>query len=126
MALALLFTPASMSVEQYDRVVSQLEASGAGVPPGRRFHACFGPDDQLMMFDVWDSAEEFHAFRAILMPILANAHIEMPPAEPLEIHNLIEEGEAGALRKTIEALREQAFFRRPVEKLREKLHKAKG
>lgn len=124
MAVALLSTPVSMTAEQYDRVIEQLEASGAGAPPGRRFHACFGPDHHLMVFDVWDSMEEFQAFGATLMPILAKEQIEMA-AEPLEIHRLIEGSDTSALRKTIETLREKAFFRRPVEKLREKIHKAK-
>ena len=125
MAVAFLSTPASMTAEQYDRVTTQLEASGAGAPPGRRFHVCFGPGDHLMVFDVWDSVEEFQAFGTTLMPILAKEQIEMAPAEPLEIHSLIEGGDASALRKTIVTLRENAFFRRPVEKLREKIHKKK-
>ena len=60
-----------------------------------------------------------------LMPILAKEHIEMAPPEPLEIHRLIEGGDVSTLRKRIDALREQAFFLRPVEKLRETIHKAK-
>ena len=78
-----------------------------------------------MVFDVWDSVEEFQAFGTTLMPILAKEQIEMAPVEPLEIHGLIEGGDASALRKTIVTLRENAFFRRPVEKLREKIHKKK-
>ena len=125
MAVAFLSTPASMSAEQYDRVSKQLDASGAGDPPGRRFHACFGPADHLTVFDVWDSAEQLQAFGMTLMPILAEEHIEMAPPEPLEIHRLLEGGDASVLRKTIAELREKAFFMRPVEKLREKVHKAK-
>ena len=51
--------------------------------------------------------------------------IETAPAEPLVIHRLIESGEEGFLRKTIAELREKAFFIRPVETLREKIHRAK-
>ncbi len=109
MPVALLSTPASMTVEQYDRVIEQLEASGAGAPPGRRFHACYGPRNHLMLFDVWDSMDEFRAFGATLMPILAKEQVAMAPPEPLEIHRLIEGGDASALRRTIEALRENAF-----------------
>ena len=125
MAVALLSTPMSMTAEQYDRVIKQLETSGAAAPPGRRFHACFGPDHHLMVFEVWDSTEDFHDFGTTLMPILADEQIEVAPAEPLEIHSLIEGSEASALRKTIETLREKAFFRRPVETIRQKIHKAK-
>ena len=49
----------------------------------------------------------------------------MAPAEPLEIHRLIEGGDASVVVKTIDELREQAFFLRRVEKLREKIDKAK-
>ena len=48
----------------------------------------------------------------------------MAPAEPLEIHRLIEGGDASVLRKPIAELRNTAFFQRPVDKLREKIHKA--
>jgi hypothetical protein len=125
MAVAFLSTPASMSAEQYDRVTEQLDASGAGDPPGRRFHACFGPADHVTVFDVWDSAAQLQAFAMTLMPILAEEHIEMAPPEPLEIHRLVEGGDASVLRKTIAELREKAFFMRPVEKFREKIHKPK-
>ena len=125
MAVAFLSTPASMTTEQYDRVTNQLDASGAGDPPGRRFHACFGPADHLTVFDVWDSAEQLQAFGMTLMPILGEERIEMAPPEPLEIHRLVEGGDASVLRKTIAELRAKAFFIRPVEKFREKIHKAK-
>ncbi|SRR6266511_3576899 len=125
MAVAVLSAPVSMTAEQYDRVIKQLDAAGAGDPPGRRLHACFGQGDHLMVFDVWDSADRFEAFGETLMPILAREHIEIAPTEPLEIHRLIEGGDMGALRKTIAELRDKAFFIRPVEKLREKLHKAR-
>jgi hypothetical protein len=111
-----------MTAEQYDRIFEQLEASGAGAPPGRRFHACFGPPDHLMLFDVWDSSEEVRAFSSTLMPILAKEQVSMAPPETLEIHHLIEGGDVSGLQRTIAALRESSFFRRPVEKLREKIH----
>ena len=79
-----------------------------------------------MMFDVWDSPEELDAFTATLMPILATEHIEMAPPEPLQIHDLVDGGDSRALRRTIAELRDKAFFIRPVEKLREKLHSVTG
>ena len=79
-----------------------------------------------MVFDVWDSIEAFDAFTTMLMPILAMEHIDMAPPEPLQIHDLIDGGDSRALRKTIAELREKAFFIRPVEKLREKLHSVTG
>jgi hypothetical protein len=126
MAVAVLSAPASMTAEQYYRITEHLDASRAATPPGRRFHVCFGRGDQLMVFDVWDSVDELDAFTAALTPILATEHIEMAPPEPLEIHDLVDGGDSGALRKTIAELRDKAFFIRPVEKLREKLHSVTG
>ena len=124
MAVAVLSAPVSMTAEQYDRVLQQLEAAGAGDPPGRRFHACVGQGDHLVVFEVWESGDDCAAFGERLMPILAREHIELAPTESLVIHRLVESGDVSALRRTIAELREKAFFIRPVEKLREKLHKA--
>jgi len=126
MAVATLSAPASMTAEQYHRISEHVEASSPGPPPGRRFHACFGHGDQLMVFDVWDSPAELDAFTAPLMPILALEHIDMAPPESLEIHDLIDGGDSRALRTTIAELRSKAFFIRPVEKLRDKLHSVNG
>ena len=119
MAIALLSTPASMTAERYRRVSEQLEAARAGTPTGRRFHVCFGHGDQLMVFDIWNSIEELDAFTATLMPILATELIEVASPEPLEIHDLGDGGDSG-LRHTIAELRDNAFFIRPIEKLRDK------
>ena len=126
MAVAVLSIPASMTAEQYHRITGHLDASGTGPPPGRRFHACFGDGDHLMVFDVWDSPEDLDAFTTTLMPILAIEHIDMAPPEPLEIHDLVDDGDSDALRKRIAELRDKAFFIRPIEKLRDKLHSVTG
>jgi hypothetical protein len=126
MTVAVLSAPASMSAEQYHRISEHLDASRTGPPPGRRFHACFGHGDHLMVFDVWDSTEELDAFTATLMPILAIEHIDMAPPQPLEIHDLVDAGDSRALRKVIAELRDKAFFIRPVETLWEKLHSVQG
>ena len=117
MAVAVLSTPASLTAEQYHRITEHLDASRTGPPPGRRFHACFGHDDHLMLFDVWDSPADLDAYTATLMPLLTIEHIDMPPPEPLEIHDLIDGGDSTALRTTIAELRDKAFFIRPIEKL---------
>jgi hypothetical protein len=76
------------------------------------------------MFEVWDTMEEFQAFASTLMPILAEEQVELAPPEPLEIHSIIEGSDASTLRKRIDALLDQAFFRRPVEKVRDRLYKS--
>jgi hypothetical protein len=124
MAVAFVSTPASMTAERYDRVIKRSAACRAGDPPGRRFRTRFGPVHHLTLLDVWGNAEEYRAFGLALMPILGKEQIEVAPAEPLESHCLIGGGDASALGKTIDELREQAFFLRRVEKLRERIDMA--
>jgi hypothetical protein len=124
MAVAFVSTPASMTAERYDRVITQLAASRAGGLPGRRFHVRFGPVHDLAVFDVWDDVEEYQAFGLVLMPILAKEEIGVASAEPLEIHRRIVGGDASALGTTIDELGEQAFFLRPAETLGETIDKA--
>lgn len=90
MAIAVVFTPPSMTSEQYDECIRQLEGNGAGAPTGRLYHACYKSGDQLQVFDVWDSAESFESFGPTLMPVLQQLGIN--PGQPLigEIHNIIE------------------------------------
>jgi hypothetical protein len=122
MAVEALSAPASMTAEQYHRITEHLDASRIATP-GRRFHACFGHGDHLIVFDVWDSPEDLDAFTATLMPILAIEHIDMASPEALEIHDLVDGGDSRALRRTIAELRDKGFFIRPIEKL---LHSVKG
>ena len=123
MTVAVLSTPASMTADQYHRISEHVAASRLVPPPGRRFHACFGHDDHLMVLDVWDSIEQLDAFTATLMPILAGEHIDMAAPEPLDIHDLVDGSDASAVRTTIAELRDKAFFIRPLEQL---LHSVQG
>jgi hypothetical protein len=115
--IAVLSTPESMSAEQYDRLVEQVDEARASPAPGHRLHVCFGHGDHLMLFDVWDSVEELQAFAATIAPILANQQIVTAPPQPLEVHRLVDDSDSG-LRTTITELRQRAFFIRPVEKPR--------
>jgi hypothetical protein len=91
MALAFLFTPPSMTAEQYDEVIRQLETAGAGTPAGRRYHVCFGTGAHLRVLDVWESQEAFNAFGPTLMPILQQVGVDPGQPEIAEVHNEIAE-----------------------------------
>jgi hypothetical protein len=86
MAIGVYFRPASMNASQYTENMRRLEAAGAGSPPGRLYHVCFGSGDQLQVFDVWDSQENFDAFGQTLMPILAEVLTDpgQPVVEPVQ------------------------------------------
>ena len=94
MAIGVYFNPESMSAGQYDDVIQRLDEAGTGAPAGRLYHACFGADDKLQVFDIWESQEAFDAFGQILMPILADVGLDpgQPMVEP--VHHLIPGSEA--------------------------------
>ena len=90
MAIAIYFNPDSMSASKYDEVIKKLEAAGQGSPKGRSHHSAFGPPDHLMVYDVWNSQEEFDAFGQTLIPILAEFGIDVGQPDVMQVHNLIQ------------------------------------
>ena len=90
MAIGIYFQLKGMTTQKYGEAIKKLEAVGAGAPKGRIYHAAFGPADSLMVFDVWNSSQEFEAFGATLMPILSELGVD--PGEPdiTPIHNTIQ------------------------------------
>jgi hypothetical protein len=90
MALGFYFQPEGMTAQKYDAVMNQLEAAGQGAPAGRVHHSCFGPADAVMVFDVWNSREEFETFGETLVPILKDNGIEIGQFDVMPVHNLIQ------------------------------------
>ncbi len=80
MALGIYFAVEGMTPEKFATVHEQLKAAGQDTPPGRTFHAGFRVGDEIHVFDVWESEEEFAAFGEHLMPILAGLGID--PGQP--------------------------------------------
>ena len=90
MAIAIYFHPESMSAAQYDEVIKRLDAAGQGKPKGRTHHSSFGSDDHVMVYDVWDSQEDFDAFGQTLMPILAEVGLDAGQPDVMPVHNVIQ------------------------------------
>lgn len=90
MAIGVYFHPESLTTSQYDEIIRRLEAAGAGQPPGRLHHSCFGPAGNLMVYDVWDSTESFDAFGQTLMPILEEFGVKVGQPDVMPIHNVIQ------------------------------------
>ena len=91
MALAFYFNPTTpMSSATYDTVMKKLEVAGVGSPKGRTHHSSFGPPDALMVYDVWESQEEFDAFGATLMPILAEVGVDPGQPTVMPLHNIVQ------------------------------------
>jgi hypothetical protein len=89
MAIAVLFTPVSMTTAQYDEIITRLEQAGAGTPAGRLYHVCSGNADQVQVMDVWESGEAFEQFGQTLMPLLQELGID--PGQPAmrPVHSII-------------------------------------
>lgn len=80
MSIAVYFHPTGMTLAKFEEIHERLAAAGHANPPGRLHHSCFGSDDELMVYDVWESQETFDAFGAVLMPILGEVGVD--PGQP--------------------------------------------
>lgn len=89
MAVGVYFRPDSMTTQQYDETLSALDAAGLSRPAGRVYHTCFGPADNVMIFDVWESQQAFEEFGKALMPILQQLGLDAGAPDVMEIHNMI-------------------------------------
>lgn len=89
MAIGIYFSAAGMSAAKYDECIKVLKKAGAGNPPGRSYHACFGPKENLMVFDVWTSQAAFDKFGKTLMPILQQIGIDPGTPMVMPVHKVI-------------------------------------
>ncbi len=90
MSIVVRFAPSGATREQYDQVLRRLEESGNWPPDGLDYHVAFGSRDELRVSEIWDSQEQFEAFGQRLMPLLADAGIQLA-GEPdvFEVYNTL-------------------------------------
>jgi hypothetical protein len=89
MSILVRFAPASLTQEQYDASVRQLEQAGIFPPEGMDFHVCFGTEPNLRVSEIWDSREQWQAFGEKLMPVLSDVGIEPGEPEVIEVQNVV-------------------------------------
>ena len=89
MSVLVRFNPPSLTAEQYDATVKQLEESGDIPADGMEYHVCFGADGELKVSEIWDSREQFEAFGETLLPVLSENEIDPGQPQMIEIHNII-------------------------------------
>ena len=90
MSIVVRFPPVGTSTEQYDQVLHRLEESGNWPPDGLDYHVAFGPTSDVRVSEIWDSREKWEAFLEHLMPLLADAGIQIAgEPEVFEVHNTI-------------------------------------
>src|SRR5271167_4251464 len=85
--IAVYVRPESLTIEQYNKARKGLDASGANMD-GRKHHSCFGEDGQLMVFEIWDSQENYDAFGKFLMPVLQEVGIVPSSQDIMNVVNL--------------------------------------
>lgn len=89
MSILIRFSPASLTVAQYDESVRKLEEAGVFPPDGLEYHVCFGTDGNLRVSEIWDSQEQLDAFGERLMPVLSEVGIDPGEPELMEVHNIV-------------------------------------
>jgi len=84
--IAVRICPTKMSRDDYAKVMADLERTRGGAPDGRLFHAGYG-EDEVHMFDVWDSHENFQAYHENLVGLLQGAGIDAGIVQIEPVHN---------------------------------------
>ncbi len=90
MAICVYFPIETMTPGAYDEVQRKLEAAGQAAPAGRSYHVAFRAGENLHVFDVWESMEQFEAFGTTLMPILAELGVDVGQPDIAEVYRVIE------------------------------------
>jgi len=90
MALGIYFAHGGFSTEKYGKALQALAEAGAGTPAGRTLHVALESDGIINVFDIWESQEDFDAFGATLVPILAGLGVELKEPMVATVHNVIE------------------------------------
>ena len=78
MSVAVHITPQHMSKADYEQLISELKDDGMNDPEGRTFHAAYGEDD-VHIFEVWNSREEFEAHADSAYARLLGASVDVGP-----------------------------------------------
>lgn len=80
----------SVTGEKYDETLRRLESEGDFPPEGMEYHVAFESGGSFRVSEIWDSREQMERFGERLMPILADAGIELAgEPEVVEVHNII-------------------------------------
>lgn len=87
MSVVVRFPPSNMSKQQYDSIRSDLEGGGDWPAEGCQLHVCFGPENDIRVSEVWESAEQLQAFGDKLRPKIEQAGVQMSgEPEVFEVH----------------------------------------
>jgi hypothetical protein len=91
MAIAVYFHPPGLTLKQFDEVDRRVREAVRGEPKGNIHSSVFGTDGDLMLYDIWESQEDFEAFGKVLMPILGELGIDPGKPDVMPVHRLLQE-----------------------------------
>jgi hypothetical protein len=77
MAISVMFDFQGMTKQKYEELIQKLIATGKA-PEGRLFHIASEKPGSLLVFDVWETLEQFQAFGGVLIPIAQGIGIAIP------------------------------------------------
>jgi hypothetical protein len=89
MALGIYFMHGGFTPEKYDQAIKRLDDAGAGSPKGRSSHFALESDGAILVFDIWESQEDFDAFGKTLIPILTDLGVELGAPMVASVYNEI-------------------------------------
>ena len=84
-----IFDAPGMTAAQYDEVMKDLEAAGAGNPKGRQSHVAASKEEGWLVVDVWESPDSLNQFASTLIPILQKNGITPPQPQVFPAHNIL-------------------------------------
>ena len=86
MAVAVRFKPSKMSHDDYERLRRELATQGADEPAGRISHTAYG-NDEVELFEVWESKEHFDAHHDRVTAILQGAGLDAGSVDFSPVHS---------------------------------------
>lgn len=86
MSVAVHITPQRMTRADYEDLTAKLKASGVHEPAGRLSHVAYG-EDEVRMFETWESADHFDAHRDDLMAALQSVGLDSADVEVQAVHS---------------------------------------
>jgi hypothetical protein len=77
MSIVVFFQPRSLSADQYEQIMAELQKHLRFPWDGLQNTICYGSGDQLRVVDIWESEEKYEQFCEILIPAVSHLGIEM-------------------------------------------------
>jgi hypothetical protein len=86
MPVAVHICPDHMTKTDYEKLTAELKASGVHEPTGRLSHVAYG-EDEVQMFETWESADHFEAHRDDLMASLQSVGLDSADVQVQAVHS---------------------------------------